>query len=70
MNWPSKGSLVTMQTYHLTPNLVCISCGSVIDSEVGQDTVSELRGIISEESSFTVASQRVDFYGLCEGCSP
>ena len=51
-------------------NLVCISCGSVIDSEVGQDTVSELRGIISSESSFTVASQRVDFYGLCEGCSP
>jgi Fur family peroxide stress response transcriptional regulator len=49
-------------------NLVCISCGSVIDSDVGQDTVSEIRDIVSDGSSFTVASQRVDFYGLCEGC--
>ena len=49
-------------------NLVCISCGSVIDADVGQDTVGELRDIISGSSGFTVASQRVDFYGLCKGC--
>ncbi|MEC9308166.1 MAG: Fur family transcriptional regulator [Chloroflexota bacterium] len=49
-------------------NLVCISCGSVIDADVGQDTVGELRDIIAGSSSFTVSSQRVDFYGLCEGC--
>jgi Fur family peroxide stress response transcriptional regulator len=55
---------------NITPhaNLVCISCGSVIDADVGQNTVGELRDIISSSSSFTVASQRVDFYGLCEGC--
>lgn len=51
-------------------NLVCVECGTVIDAEVGQDTVAELRDLISRESDFQVASQRVDFYGWCAGCQP
>ena len=51
-------------------NLVCISCGTVVDAEVGQETVAELGEVIANGTDFEVASQRVDFYGLCSGCSP
>ncbi|MFQ6031124.1 MAG: Fur family transcriptional regulator, partial [Dehalococcoidia bacterium] len=51
-------------------NLVCVDCGTVIDAEVGQDTVAELRDLVSQGSDFEVASQRVDFYGWCSGCRP
>ena len=49
-------------------NLVCVSCGTVVDAEVGQETVGELQLLISGETDFQVASQRVDFYGWCSGC--
>ena len=49
-------------------NLVCVSCGSVIDAEVGQETVVELQDLVAGETDFQVASQRVDFYGWCSGC--
>ena len=49
-------------------NLVCVGCGSVIDAEVGQDTVIELKDLVAGETDFQVASQRVDFYGWCSGC--
>ncbi len=49
-------------------NLVCVGCGSVIDAEVGQDTVIELQDLVAGETDFQVASQRVDFYGWCSGC--
>ena len=49
-------------------NLVCIGCGSVIDADVGRDTVTELEQIVSTDAGFQVASQRVDFYGWCSGC--
>ncbi len=51
-------------------NLVCVNCGTVVDADVGQETVIELRELVSEESDFQVASQRVDFYGWCAGCQP
>jgi Fur family transcriptional regulator, peroxide stress response regulator len=51
-------------------NLVCVSCGTVVDADVGQDTVAELEAVIAQESDFEVASQRVDFYGWCSGCVP
>ena len=51
------------------PNLVCISCGAVVDAEVGQDMVEELKTMMEEQADFKVAYQRVDFYGWCSGCS-
>ncbi len=51
-------------------NLVCIVCDSIIDADVGQDTVAELERLVSTEADFQVASQRVDFYGWCSGCNP
>ena len=50
-------------------NLVCIGCGTVVDADVGQRMVAELRKVVEEDSQFEVASQRVDFYGWCSGCS-
>lgn len=50
-------------------NLVCIGCGSVLDTHVGEDMVSELRSTLEEQSDFKVAAQRVDFYGWCSGCA-
>ena len=51
-------------------NLVCIGCDTVIDADVGRETVTELERIISTDAGFHVASQRVDFYGWCSGCTP
>jgi Fur family peroxide stress response transcriptional regulator len=50
-------------------NLVCIQCGNVIDSIVGQDAVVRLRDQISGQANFQVAWQRVDFHGWCRRCS-
>jgi len=57
---------------NLTPhaNLVCLGCGNVVDAEVGQDTVAELRRLVEQGASFQISSQRVDFYGWCPGCAP
>jgi Fur family peroxide stress response transcriptional regulator len=51
-------------------NLVCLGCGNVVDAEVGQETVAELRRLVEQGSKFQVASQRVDFYGWCPSCGP
>ena len=51
-------------------NLVCINCGTIVDADVGQETVVELGAVIARESAFEIASQRVDFYGWCSGCTP
>jgi Fur family peroxide stress response transcriptional regulator len=51
-------------------NLVCVECGAVLDADVGQEMVAELRELIRQGSDFEVASQRVDFYGWCPGCAP
>ncbi len=50
-------------------NLVCVSCGTVVDAEVGQKLVAELQTILEQESKFEVSSQRVDFYGYCARCA-
>ena len=50
-------------------NLVCIGCGTVVDADVGQRMVAELRKVVEEDSQFEVASQRVDFYGWCPKCA-
>jgi Fur family peroxide stress response transcriptional regulator len=57
---------------NLTPhaNLVCLGCGNVVDAEVGQETVAELRRLVEQGASFQIASQRVDFYGWCPSCAP
>ena len=50
-------------------NLVCIGCGTVVDADVGQNMVAELRAILENRAEFEVVSQRVDFYGWCPGCT-
>ena len=50
-------------------NLVCISCGSVVDADVGQSMVADLQRMLETESDFEVAANRVDFYGWCSSCS-
>ena len=50
-------------------NLVCISCGAVVDAEVGQSIVEELKKLVEEGTDFEIAAQRVDFYGKCPGCA-
>ena len=50
-------------------NLVCIGCGTVVDANVGQRMVAELRKVVEDDSQFEVTSQRVDFYGWCPQCA-
>jgi len=49
-------------------NLVCLGCGTVVDADMGQETVAELGHLVAQELDFEIASQRVDFYGWCSGC--
>lgn len=49
-------------------DLVCTQCGSVVDTEIGQESVAQLREQISSESNFQVAWQQVGFYGRCTRC--
>ena len=51
-------------------NLVCLACGTVVDAAVGQERVAELERAVRRQTNFQVASQRVDFYGHCDGCAP
>ena len=51
-------------------NLVCLVCGTVVDAEVGQNMVEELKTMVEEQAEFKVDSQRVDFYGQCSACAP
>lgn len=55
---------------NLTPhaNLVCVSCGTVVDTEIGQDKIELLRQELAHKADFDIASQRVDFYGWCPRC--
>ncbi len=50
-------------------NLVCLGCGAVVDADVGQDGVADLQRAIGANTDFQISSQRVDFYGYCEGCA-
>jgi len=49
-------------------NLVCVSCGAVVDTEIGQEKIALLREELAGKSDFEIASQRVDFYGWCPKC--
>jgi Fe2+ or Zn2+ uptake regulation protein len=44
-------------------DLVCTQCGSVVDTEIGQESVYQLRKRISSQSNFQVVWQQVGFYG-------
>ena len=50
-------------------NLVCVGCGAVVDADVGQCMVEELKKLVEEGTDFEIAAQRVDFYGWCQGCA-
>lgn len=49
-------------------NLVCVSCGTVVDTDIGQDQIELLRRELAHKAEFDIASQRVDFYGWCPNC--
>ena len=49
-------------------NLVCVSCGTVVDTQIGEDQIASLRRELSVKAEFDIASQRVDFYGWCPKC--
>ena len=50
-------------------NLVCVSCGAVVDTEIGQDKIALLTQELTNKADFEIASQRVDFYGWCPACA-
>ena len=47
-------------------NLVCTKCWKI--EELYHEKVHELVTYVSEHTSFTIHSQRVDFYGICRDC--
>ena len=49
-------------------NLVCLGCGNVVDADIGQEMVGELKDLVIQQAEFEISSQRVDFYGWCPGC--
>lgn len=70
---PQRLAIAEVSRYdaNLTPhaNLVCVSCGTVVDTEVGQDMIERLRAELASKAEFDIASQRVDFYGWCPQCA-
>ena len=50
-------------------NLVCVQCGNVIDANVGQEAVVQLRDQISSRANFQVTGQRLDFHGWGRRCA-
>ena len=50
-------------------NLVCVSCDTVVDTELGVDKITSLKQELANEADFEIASQRVDFYGWCNNCA-
>ncbi len=50
-------------------NLVCVSCGTVVDSDIGMDKITLLKEELTNHADFEIASQRVDFYGWCPSCA-
>ena len=50
-------------------NLVCVSCDTVVDTELGVDKITLLRQELANMADFEIASQRVDFYGWCNNCT-
>jgi Fur family peroxide stress response transcriptional regulator len=53
----------------LHANLVCVSCGAVVDTDIGREKIAHLKEEMASKSDFEVASQRVDFYGWCSQCA-
>ena len=53
----------------LHANLVCVSCGSVVDTDIGHAEIAHLKEKLISKANFEVASQRVDFYGWCTQCA-
>lgn len=49
-------------------NLVCVGCGDVVDSRLGQEAVVVLKDRVASQANFQVSWQRVDFYGRCRRC--
>jgi Fur family peroxide stress response transcriptional regulator len=49
-------------------NLVCVSCGAVVDTHIGEEQIASLRRELSAKAEFDIATQRVDFYGWCPKC--
>ena len=50
-------------------NLVCVGCGGVVDSKVGQMLLAGLKSRLEESTEFEFTGQRIDFYGWCPNCA-
>lgn len=48
-------------------HFICESCGSVIDLDL--PPMPELEGKVEELGGYQVAGHRLEFYGICPGCS-
>ena len=59
----------TLSKHH--HHLVCTGCGTVIDLELADlETVLDgTTALIRKRTGFRVASHRLDFFGLCNGCA-
>jgi Fur family peroxide stress response transcriptional regulator len=53
---------------HSHANLVCVSCGRIVDADDKDGTVTRLREQMTTASGFQLLSQRLDFYGTCPDC--
>ena len=54
----------TAPHYHL----VCETCGAIKD--LGLEIDESLNYRVDSETPFTARSHRIEFYGLCDACSP
>lgn len=61
----------TRYEMNLTPhaNLVCVTCGRIIDADDDDGAVRALRDKVQAALGFEVIGQRVDFYGNCSDCA-
>jgi Fur family peroxide stress response transcriptional regulator len=55
---------------NVTPhaNLICVSCGDIIDFDGCADVLAQLRERTAETAGFTFESERLDLYGTCAAC--
>ena len=49
-------------------NLVCVSCGKIVDFDQCEDILQLLRDRTAAQASFRLEQERVDLYGLCGDC--
>ncbi len=49
-------------------NLICVTCGDIIDFDGCADVLAELRQRTAQTAGFAFESERLDLYGTCAAC--